>query len=123
MNPPISEAAAEALREPGRGLPVFVSADGRRRRALRLAGRVVAGLTALWLVALVAGTLGLGDLPGVSLPRMAADDSAEAPAQKAPAGPGAQREGSRDSTTSHSRRHDGPTGVRPPPGVLQLRAV
>jgi hypothetical protein len=79
MNPRLSDAAAGALREPGR-LPVFVSADGRRRRVLRLTGRVLAGLTALWLVALLAGVLGLGRLPGVSLPEPATGEDSGSPA-------------------------------------------
>ncbi len=100
MNPPISDAAAEALREPGR-LPVFVSTDGRRRRMLRLAGRVVAGLTAPWLIALLAGALGLGRLPGVSLPEVAAGEHADAPAA-APA---------KAHTASHSSSHRSAAGL------------
>lgn len=104
MNPPISDAAAEALREPGR-LPVFVSADGRRRRVLRLAGRVVAGLTALWLVALLAGALGLGRLPGISLPQSVGGEDAQAPAAAREATPpGSSRtRGHERTTTSGSR--------------------
>src|SRR5919197_3529867 len=78
MNPPVSEAAAEALREPAR-LPIFVARDGRRRRVLRLVGRVVAGLTALWLVALLAGALGLGHLPGIALPQSGSGEAAKSP--------------------------------------------
>ena len=50
--------------------PVFASADGRRARALGLVGRAVGALGALWLVALLAGALGLGRLPGVPLPEV-----------------------------------------------------
>lgn len=56
--PPISPEAEEPA--------VFVAADGARARRLRLVGRAVAALVALWLVALVAGTLGFGSLPGLS---------------------------------------------------------
>lgn len=48
--------------------PVFLSADGRRARLLRLGGCAAAALSALWLAALLSGTLGLGRLPGVPLP-------------------------------------------------------
>src|SRR4051812_4616341 len=57
----------EKLPEPRR-LPIFVSPDGRRPRYLRLVGRVVASLTALWLVALFAGTVGVGGFPGMPPP-------------------------------------------------------
>jgi len=58
MNPPVDQAAVEALPE-STPLPVFVSSDGRRARVLRLVGRVVAGLTVLWLVSLLAGVIGV----------------------------------------------------------------
>jgi hypothetical protein len=82
MNPPPLEGAAEALREPAR-LPVFAAKDGRPRRTLALVGRVLAGLTALWLLALLAGALGLGRLPGVALPQAGSD----AGGMRAPAAP------------------------------------
>lgn len=48
--------------------PVFVAADGRRARRLRIAAGVVAVLALLWLVALAAGTFGFGRLPGIATP-------------------------------------------------------
>ncbi len=45
--------------------PVFTADGGRRERLLRVAGRVVAVLVAIWLVALLAGTIGFGRLPGL----------------------------------------------------------
>ena len=53
--------------------PVFAAPDGRRARRLRLAGRLAAGLTALWLAALLAGALGVGGMPG--LPPLGGDAS------------------------------------------------
>ena len=110
MNPPISEAATEALPESPR-LPVFVSADGRRRRVLRLAGRVLAGLTVLWLLALLAGVLGLGRLPGVTLPESAPGHQSHAPAAAPAAGRpsgshlGKAAAGHRGRSSAHSRSH------------------
>jgi hypothetical protein len=52
--------------------PVFVSDDGRRRRALRLAASGAVAVGAVWLVALIAGAFGLGRLSGVPLPPIGA---------------------------------------------------
>jgi hypothetical protein len=52
--------------------PIFVSESGRRRRALRWVGVAFAVLTAGWLVALVAGAVGLGSLPAIPLPHVGA---------------------------------------------------
>jgi hypothetical protein len=99
MNPPTNQAAAEALPEPRR-LPVFVSADGRRDRALRLVVRVLAGLTALWLAALVAGAIGLGRLPGLPLPQVGPGHGSAAPTapHSASSTEDAQGKGSSSST-------------------------
>jgi hypothetical protein len=48
--------------------PVFVAANGRRARWLRSGGAVALVLACFWLVALAVGMLGIGRLPGVSLP-------------------------------------------------------
>lgn len=50
--------------------PVFLAVDGKRARRLRVAAFAVTGLAVLWLVALAAGMLGFGSLPGVSLPEL-----------------------------------------------------
>jgi hypothetical protein len=79
MNPPVNEATVEALPE-ARRLPVFVSTGKRRGRMFRLVGYGLAGLTALWLIALLAGAVGLTRLPAVPLPQIAStDDSAVQP--------------------------------------------
>lgn len=54
---PAAAQAAAVLEDP----------TGRRRRRLRLAGRLVAVVLTLWLVALVAGGVGLGPVPGIPL--------------------------------------------------------
>src|SRR3954447_9517345 len=94
-----------------RRLPIFVSPDGRRPRYLRLVGRVVAGLTALWLVALLAGTVGGGGVPGVPPPnaRVTARTTAHATGRPddTPSGPTtarAMRARPSASATDHSSR-------------------
>src|SRR4051794_5985773 len=59
--------AAEAPGAPA-GTPVFASTSGRRARVVRWGALAVAALTGIWIVALLAGALGMGHLPGVSLP-------------------------------------------------------
>src|SRR3954468_20712408 len=76
--------------------PVFAATTPARPRALKIAGRVTAGLVALWLVALVLGTFGFGPVAGIGLPRIggggdgAAKPAGEA-APKAPSGATDQR--------------------------------
>lgn len=98
MNPPVDQATVEAPPDPTR-LPVFVSADGYRDRVLRIVGRAAAGLTALWLITLVAGASGLGRLPGLAPPR---DDHGATP-------PGA---GPSFRSVAESRRMRGPAKGR-----------
>jgi len=43
--------------------PVFSADDGRRERALRIVGRLVAVAVGIWLLALLVGTMGFGRLP------------------------------------------------------------
>ena len=50
---------------PAPGTAVLEDPTGRRRRRLRLAGRAIALALTLWLVALVAGGVGLNPVPGV----------------------------------------------------------
>src|SRR3954468_24801179 len=66
---------AEPVVLAGAERPVFAATTPARPRALRLAGRVTAGLVALWLVALVLGTFGFGPVAGIGLPRIGGGDS------------------------------------------------
>lgn len=50
---------------PAAGTAVLEDPTGRRRKRLRLAGRVVAVALTLWLIALVLGGVGLSPVPGV----------------------------------------------------------
>src|SRR5215207_9649266 len=81
MNLPVNEATVEALPE-ARRLPVFVSTGKRRGRMFRLVGYGLAGLTALWLIALLAGAVGFSRLPAGPLPQIASTgNSAERPSK------------------------------------------
>jgi hypothetical protein len=66
---------------------VFVSAGGRRRRALRAAGLVAGGLALVWLVALGLALAGSTRLPGLPVPeaKPAAAGAASAASTAAPA--------------------------------------
>jgi pyruvate/2-oxoglutarate dehydrogenase complex dihydrolipoamide acyltransferase (E2) component len=56
-------------RFPARTEPiVFVAEDDRRARLLRYGGAALVALACLWLAGLGIGMLGLGNLPGVTLP-------------------------------------------------------
>lgn len=74
--------------------PVFLAADGRRARRLRVVAFAVTVLAVLWLVALAAGTLGFGSLPGFSVPQLANLGGGGTPP---PAPDPAQRNDARDS--------------------------
>src|SRR5829696_1981107 len=101
MNPPVHEATVEPQPE-ARRLPVFVSTRKRRGRMFRLVGYGLAGVTALWLVALLAGAVGFGRLPAVPLPQIpGTGDSAVKP--------------SPIEATGKARKPSGaPTAARPP---------
>src|SRR3954453_19173335 len=62
--------------------PVFAATTPARPRALKIAGRVTAGLVALWLVALVLGTFGFGPLAGIGLPRIGGGHGADSKPQR-----------------------------------------
>src|SRR5215210_1267894 len=62
--PPIPYAGLER--------PVFVADDDQRARRLRMAAVAVLALASLWVAGLIVGMLGLGRLPGVSVPLPAA---------------------------------------------------
>jgi hypothetical protein len=86
MNSPVNEATVEALPE-ARRLPVFVSTGKRRGRMFRLVGYGLAALTALWLIALLAGAVGLSRLPAVPLPQLANTDDPAVQPRKDPIEP------------------------------------
>src|ERR671911_676172 len=86
MNPPVNEATVEALPE-ARRLPVFVSTGKRRGRMFRLVGYGLAGLTALWLIALLAGAVGFSRLAAVPLPQIASTGNSAVQPGKSPIGP------------------------------------
>jgi len=63
-----SASTVEAARERSAAEPpIFVADDPWRGRAVRAAGAIGAVLLATWVVAIVAGALGFGSLPGVPL--------------------------------------------------------
>ena len=68
--------------------PVFAAATRRRERVLRIAGRIAALLVAIWLVALLAGAIGFGRLPGV--PGAGLLERKDHPAKAPPARPAAR---------------------------------
>ena len=103
MNPPVNEATVEALPE-ARRLPVFVSTGKRRGRMFRLVGYGLAGLTALWLIALLAGAVGFSRLPAVPLPQIASTGNSAVQPSKSPIEP-----------TGKTRKPSGPPiAARPP---------
>src|SRR3954453_1112835 len=64
LTPAVDARGRHAVLRPRPGeQPVFAATDGRRARRLRIVALVAAALVALWLIALVAGTLGFGRLP------------------------------------------------------------
>lgn len=99
---PAAEGSSEAADH-----PIFVAPDGRRARRLRLAGRLLAGLVGLWVLALLAGALGFGHLPGLNLPRIVGSDHAKT------AGPvkRASRSGRRPLTRALSPLASSPAGA------------
>jgi hypothetical protein len=66
--------------------PVFVATDDRRARRLRYLAAFAVALAGAWVVALVIGMLGIGRMPGLSLPVVAhGADKAPAVAAREPA--------------------------------------
>jgi hypothetical protein len=129
MNPPVNEATVEALPE-ARRLPVFVSTGKRRGRMFRLVGYGLAGLTALWLIALLAGAVGLSRLPAVPLPKIAGTNESAVQPRSSPIEPtGKARKPSSPpiaarppccSTRSHSAsRRPSDRRAVPPAGIRQ----
>src|SRR5215207_6147354 len=86
--------AMETALTTGAERPVFVATDDRRARRLRYLAAFAVVLAGAWLVALAIGMLGIGRMPGLSLPVVArgadnapsvdARQSAHAPTSVAP---------------------------------------
>src|SRR4051794_41327471 len=96
MPPPATaEPQTAAPPPPVAERPVFAATTPVRPRALKVAGRVTAGLVGLWLVALVLGTFGFGRVAGIELPRIGGGDGDDQPhreaVHKAPADQPGQR--------------------------------
>ena len=73
--------------------PVFTDPDGRRARVVTLAGRALACLLLLWLIAVAAGIAGLGTLPGVPDLGGSTATGAERPGSKVAGAPSTGGEG------------------------------
>jgi len=97
---------------------VFVSASGNRERALRLGARAVVALVILWLVALLAGALGLGRLPGVPLPDVGKINAPPAHAAAGKLGPSsaAHRPKAASAKPARGKRSGSPDTTKPPGG-------
>jgi hypothetical protein len=104
--------------------PVFVTESQLRRRALRVAGIVLAVLAALWVVAVVFSVTGLGRLPGLQLPGVPSDTPKPAVSGSSPAPaaitssppPGTQPAPDRASRPVPGSNTSGPHSTRPATG-------
>ena len=94
--------AAQPVREPLDERPVFASESRRRTRALRALGWSLAGLTAVWLAALVLGAFGLSPLPSVTPGATGSAPPADAVGTEAPRA--AEREARRAATAREASR-------------------
>jgi hypothetical protein len=104
-----TEAAPEPVVGPTPERPVFAATSGTRPRALKLFGRVAAGLVGLWLVALVLGALGLGQVAGITLPTIGGGDDHPS---KAEAAAKAERDAAAPHISAASLTARGPAGRR-----------
>lgn len=102
--------------------PVFLAANGRRARRLRIAALAVTVLAVLWLVALAAGTLGFGSLPGFSVPQLANLGGGGTPPPPARGSEGDRSNSERGSAQPVSDATVQKTHTAAPPGV-QSRAA
>ncbi|MEK6275873.1 MAG: hypothetical protein AABM30_11100 [Actinomycetota bacterium] len=107
---PNGARSPSAAQDPPTG-PVFSSDGDRRERVLRAVGRLVAVVVGIWLLALLAGAVGFGHLPG--LPGAGLVDRAtgreKAPAKTPPASPAAE-DGSLATNITGSRGAQRPAG-------------
>ncbi len=101
-----STPAPETL-QPHQERPVFLAENGRRARILGIGAKVAFVLTALWLVALAAGMLGFGHLPGTRIDkpfnRLIGGGGGDEPKKQAP---------STDSASVTGSPSERPTGAR-----------
>lgn len=136
-------APGPASRPPEREHPVFVADHGRRKALMRAMTVLGAVLIAAWLIALVAGALGWGNLPGVPFSagsdhgQPATSASQERPAKEraaaqvvSPSSAGGRAfsgssllapHGSGASAGTGSRQSPGLTGGPPNPGTTTPR--
>jgi hypothetical protein len=114
--------------------PVFAARRPARPRAVRIGGRIGAGIVGLWLVAFLLGTFGFGYLPGLPIPHITGTGGshpkpaahqrsaavhvprAAAPRSTVPHGPGApgrtRRAGGPAAPSHGDGRLSSPTGGR-----------
>lgn len=94
--------------------PVFVSDSGGRARVLRLVGAALAALTAVWLLALLAGSTGVVRFPGLPLPSVGGSDTSGGARDAAAPRPAAPKSrASRAAVPAVPARHRGATGQKP----------
>lgn len=102
--------------------PVFAATGPARPRALKLAGRIAAGLVGLWLVALVLGAFGFGHVPGIQLPRIGGDGAADSgpkpaePVQRTTAPAPAATHSATPKARAPAHAQAGPRAARPGAG-------
>ncbi|MFL5930839.1 MAG: hypothetical protein ACJ75P_06250 [Gaiellaceae bacterium] len=97
---------------------VFVTDDDRRSRIVRRAALVVLAAAGLWLVALALGMLGLGQLPGVSLPLPTGGAKTKQRVDRSTAEPIV-----RTASPRPTRRTSGPAAVRSSAPVVAAAPV
>lgn len=86
--------------------PIFLAENGRRARILGIAAKVAFVLTALWLVALAAGMVGFGNLPGTSLKEpfsRLSGGSGDSSKQQAPSGDSGSVRASAEERSAEAR--------------------
>jgi hypothetical protein len=98
--------------------PVFSSENDRRERVLRAVGRLVAVVVGIWLLALLAGAVGFGRLPGLPGAGLVDRATGRAPAQTPPgAEPATDRnQNFANTNVSGSSGAQGQPGYRPAEG-------
>lgn len=123
-------APGPASRLPERERPVFVADHGRRQALMRAMIVLGAVLIAAWLIALVAGALGWGNLPGV--PFSAGSDHGQPATSASQEGPAKERAAAQvvSPSSTGGRASSGPSrsslpaphGSRSPAGALATPA-